>query len=198
MNDMKLTPQEDVFANKCVELGNNSEAYRYAFPKARKWKDETVWAKASNLYNSDKVQARVQEIQGILQEKSDITKEMVLAEFAKIAFSSIAHLHNTWIERKDFEELTDDQKACIKSIQTKVEKKTNSSESMPIAIDVEYVKIEMYDKIAALININKMLGYEAPQKNDNTIRIDPVARSPLNNLPLDKLDQIQAIIEDDE
>lgn len=48
---------------------------------------------------------------------------MVLSEFAKIGFSSIAYLHNTWIERAEFDKLTDDQKSSIKSISTKVLKK---------------------------------------------------------------------------
>jgi len=45
---------------------------------------------------------------------------MVMEEHKKLAFSSIANLHNTWITRKEFEELTEDQKACISEITTQV------------------------------------------------------------------------------
>ena len=55
-----------------------------------------------------------------LAETAGITALMIASEHAKIAFSSIAHLHNTWISLKEFETLTEDQKTCIQEISTKV------------------------------------------------------------------------------
>ena len=83
-------------------------------------------------------------------------------EYWHIAFSSIAHLHNTWIERKDFESLTEKQKSSIKSISTKILKKNVGTNEDPEIIDVEYVKVELYDKIKAIERICKMLGYDEP------------------------------------
>jgi len=88
----------------------------------------------------------------------------VLNEFTKIAFSSIAHLHNTWIDRKDFESLTDDQKASIESIDTK----TVTINFDDTTKEVEYVKIKLYSKLQANIEIKKMLGYDLPTKSDIT------------------------------
>ena len=87
-----------------------------------------------------------------------------------MAFSSISEMHNTWIERKEFDKLTESQKASIKSISTKVLKKNIGTKDDPQIVDVEFVKIELYDKIKAIECINKMLGYNEPEKVDVGIR----------------------------
>lgn len=92
-----------------------------------------------------------------------------------MAFSSISEMHNTWIERKEFDKLTDSQKASIKSISTKVLKKNVGTKEDPQIVDVEFVKIELYDKIKAIECINKMLGYNEPEK------VDVGFREPMTN-----------------
>jgi phage terminase small subunit len=158
---MKLTVKQENFCNYYVESGNASEAYRRAYT-CEGWKDKSVWEKASTLLTDVKVQSRVKELQEEQKDRSDITKEKILAELSNIAFSSIAHLHNTWIERKDFELLTEKQKSSIKSISTKVLKKNVGTNEDPVIVDVEYVKIELYDKIKAIERICKMLGFDEP------------------------------------
>jgi phage terminase small subunit len=97
-----------------------------------------------------------------LEEVLNISKSKVLAEHFKIAFSSIAHLHNTWIERKDFEQLTNDQKECIAEIDTKVIRQVNKrTEELE---EIEYVRVKLYDKQKALDAISKIMGYDAPSK----------------------------------
>lgn len=161
-----LNTKQENFCLYYVETGNQSEAYRRAYPKSQKWKDEAVWSAGSRLLKTDKVSARVAELKAKAAEKSEITREMILEELAGVAFSSITHLHNTWIELKDFESLTEKQKSCIKSISTKVMKKNIGTHDDPEIVDVEYVKIELYDKLKALDSIIKMLGFEAPKKVD--------------------------------
>lgn len=134
-------------------------------------KPETINVKASQLLKKDKIRIRVEELQLELKKKTAITKERVLEELGKIGFSTIAHFHNTWIERKDFEKITDDQKACIKSISTKIMKKNVGTSDNPETVDVEMVKIELYDKVRALEVINKMMGYERPGEMKTDLRI---------------------------
>lgn len=158
----RLTQKQENFCNYYIECGGNaSEAYRRAY-SCDKWKDKSVWEKASALLDNVKVQSRVRELQEEQKVKSDITKEKLLGELGNIAFSSIAHLHNTWIERKEFENLTDKEKSAIKSISTKILKKNIGTSDDPEIIDVEYVKIEMHDKLKAIERICKMLGFDAP------------------------------------
>ena len=42
--------------------GNQSAAYRVAFPASKRWKDKTVHEKASRLFADGKVSARVSEL----------------------------------------------------------------------------------------------------------------------------------------
>ena len=105
---MKLSVKQENFCNFYLESGNASEAYRRAY-NCLKMKPETINSKACQLLKKDKIRARVEELQSELKKKTAITKERVLEELGKIGFSTIAHLHNTWIERKEFEKITDDQ-----------------------------------------------------------------------------------------
>ncbi len=89
-----------------------------------------------------------------------ISKTKQLQELHKMAFSSIAYLHDTWITLKEFESLTDDQKAGIESIETKTEHKLLNDGD----IATKYVKIKLYSKTVALAEINKMMGYHAAEK----------------------------------
>lgn len=167
---MKLSVKQEKFCNSYLEFGNASDAYRNSY-NCLNMNPETINVKASQLLKKDKIRIRVEELQLELKKKTAITKERVLEELGKIGFSTIAHLHNTWIERKDFEKITDDQKACIKSISTKIMKKNVGTSDNPETVDVEMVKIELYDKVRALEVINKMMGYERPGEMKTDLRI---------------------------
>lgn len=167
--DVKLTIKQENFCNYYVECGNASEAYRRAY-NAVNMKDKTIWERASKLLNEYKVSTRVEELRRQANDMAKITKERILKELSNMAFSSISEMHNTWIERKEFDKLNDSQKASIKSISTKVLKKNIGTKDDPQIVDVEFVKIELYDKIKAIECINKMLGYNEPEKVDVGIR----------------------------
>lgn len=110
------------FCNYYIESGNTSDAYRRAY-SCEKMKDKQVWEESCKLLSNPKVAQRVKELQEEQKNKSDITKERILQELSGIAFSSIASMHNTWIERKEFGVLSDKEKSAIKSISTKILKK---------------------------------------------------------------------------
>ena len=103
-----------------------------------------------------------------LAETAGITSMMIANEHAKIAFNSIAAFHDTWITRKEFEAITDDQKACISEIITQVRKINTGTRSEPEIVEVEYVKLKLYDKQKALDSLTNLLGFNAPTKTDIT------------------------------
>jgi len=160
-----LTIKQENFCNYYIESGNASDAYRRAY-SCGKMKAETVNNKAFQLLNQDDITARVKELQKEQKNKSDITKERILQELSGIAFSTIADMHNTWIERKEFDKLSAKEKSAIKSISTKILKKNIGTSDAPEIVDVEYVKIELYDKIKAIERICKMLGFDEPTRID--------------------------------
>jgi phage terminase small subunit len=116
----KLTPKQETFCNAYVETGNASEAYRRVF-NAGAMKSGTINRKAVELLNNGKITARVEVLQAELKSKSDITKERILKELAKIGFAD-----------------TDNLNAKIKALET----------------------------------INKMLGFNEPEKNEVTTTLN--------------------------
>lgn len=157
----KLTIKQENFCNYYIESGNASDAYRRAY-SCEKMRDKQVWEESCKLLSNPNVAQRVKELQEEQKNKSDITKERILQELSGIAFSSIASMYNTWIERKEFDELSDKEKSAIKSISTKILKKNIGTSDAPEIVDVEYMKIELYDKIKAIERICKMLGFDEP------------------------------------
>ena len=164
MAKASLTIKQEKFCNKYLECGNASEAYRYAYD-CSKMSDNSVWCNASQLLADTKVAQRLEYLKSHLAEASGITALQIIREHQKIAFSDATRIRNGWMSLKEFESLTDDEKGCIRSVETKQTKRTT-----PIGDEVidEQVKITCYDKQKALDSIVIMLGYNAPEKIANT------------------------------
>lgn len=164
MAKASLTIKQEKFCNKYLECGNASEAYRYAYD-CSKMSDNSVWCNASQLLADTKVAQRLEYLKSHLAEASGITALQIIREHQKIAFSDATRIRNGWMSLKEFESLTDDEKACIRSVETKQTKRTT-----PMGDEVidEQVKITCYDKQKALDSIVIMLGYNAPEKIANT------------------------------
>lgn len=160
----KLTNKQKKFCEEYIYDWNATRSYKAAYPNV---KDDNVAAAASSrLLTYVKIKDYLELIQINLEKLAGISRKKVIDEHMKIAFSSIAHLHNTWIERKEFEKLSDAEKACIAEISTQVRYLQEGEDKTPL--QVEYVKIKLYDKQKALDSITKMLGYEAPSKTELT------------------------------
>lgn len=185
-----LTEKQKAFCREYIFDWNATRSYLKAYPKVKN--ESTAASLASRMLRNDKVQAYITEIQKDLEKLSGISKKMIIEEHKKLAFSSIAHLHNTWITRKDFEELTDEQKACIAEISTSVRKVMGDD----TPFEVEYVKVKLYDKQKALDSISKMLGYEAPTKTEVTGKggKDLIPEGGLSVLSTDELKQLHTLL----
>jgi phage terminase small subunit len=109
------------------------------------------------------IQAYLKEIQLDLEKVAGISRLRIINEHINIINTSIAHLHLTWITRKEFDQLTNEQKSAIAelSYQTRTEK-DYSKEGSPVQVD--YVKIKLYDRQKSMDSLNKMLGYNEAEK----------------------------------
>jgi len=72
---IKLSVNHEKFAQEIAKGVSASDAYRIVYPKSLKWKNESVWPKASHILAKDTVQARIQEIKAELSAKYLWTKE---------------------------------------------------------------------------------------------------------------------------
>lgn len=160
-----LTEKQKIFCREYIFDWNASRAYKIAYPNIAELNARIA---ACKLLTNINIQTYIEDIQKDLEKLAGISRLKVINEHIKLAFSSIAHLHNTWIERKEFESLTNDQKDCISEIDTKVKIEFRYDGKDKIPVEVEYVKIKLYDKQRSLENICKMLGYnEAEQLEIN-------------------------------
>lgn len=74
-----LTPKQESFAQKYVELGNASEAYRQSYD-AENMADKTVWEEASLLLDNPKVAPRVAELRAAHRERHNVTVDSITQE----------------------------------------------------------------------------------------------------------------------
>jgi phage terminase small subunit len=158
--DTPLTEKQRIFCREYIYDWNGARAAR-----AAGYSEATAKEIASENLTKPNIQAYIAEIQRDLEKLAGLSRLRIIQEHQKLAFSSIAHLHNTWIERKEFENLTQEQKDCIAEISTQtrnelVDKGTDEER----LISVDYVKIKLYDKQKSLDSISKMLGYNEPEK----------------------------------
>lgn len=75
----ELTPKQEAFAQRFVETGNASEAYRQAY-NAEAMKAETVHRKAKELMDNGKITARIEALQAEHAERHKLTVDDLLAE----------------------------------------------------------------------------------------------------------------------
>ena len=164
IDNVKLAPLNDRQERFCYEYVLHLNATKAAINAG--YSEKTAYSIGSENLKKPEIQERIRQMQDNLSETAGLSALRVIKEHEKIAFTSIAHLHRTWITRTDFESLTDDQKSAIKSISTKVVKANIGSKDEPEIVDVEYVKIELFDKQRSLDAINQMLGYNAPTETN--------------------------------
>lgn len=165
--DTGLTEKQERFCRKYVECVNASDAYRFAYDCSR-MKPETVNRAAAALMRNSNIATRIDHLKSNLAEALNVSAARVLREHCRIAFSDATRIRSGWMNLKEFESLTEDERACIQSVETR-ERKTPTAYGE--CLTETYVKIKLYDKQKALDSISQMLGYNAPQKIDGDIKI---------------------------
>lgn len=156
-NEHGLTPAQERFAQEVARGQSLADAYRAAYPKAKSWKPETLYPKASEMMSAGKVLARVTALKDAAADGAVVDATKLVREMARLAFSDPRKLVGEKGKLKALSELDDDTAAAIASIE----------------VD-EYgkVKYKLWDKGPAQEKLAKYLGlYE----KDNKQRTDPMA-----------------------
>ncbi len=169
------------FCKKYIYDWNGTKAYLAVYPNVS---EEVAWASSSRLLSNVKVKAYIEELQKETEKLAGISRLMVAQEYMKLAFTSIGHLHNTWIDRKEFDDLTEDQKSCISEIQSKVVKQNVGTKKNPVVIAVEEIRVKLYDRKQALDSLVKFFGYAEPEKYtgkiEHAIKIEEIKTDELS------------------
>lgn len=93
--DVKLTQKQEKYVQELIKGKSQREAYRIAYPSSKKWKDNVVDVKASELLKNGKVSVRYNELRGKVikrtEEKAIITAEEIIRGIANIAKDDISN-----------------------------------------------------------------------------------------------------------
>lgn len=163
---MALTPKQENFCLAYLETGNASEAYRRAYD-CEEAKPETVNRAAKELLDNPKIAARLEDLTCKATSDAVMTRQRAMERLSLIAETNLTDIlefdqHDIETEQglvretiwrmKDSEGIEATAAAAIKSV--------TMTKFGP--------KIEMHDKLSAIQQLGKMLGWESAQKFDHT------------------------------
>lgn len=151
-NLRKLSNKEEFFCKEYTKDLNGSQACIRAGYSARSAKEQ-----ASRLLTKDNIQARLKELLSERAERCEITADMVLKEYAKIAFIDIREFYHEDGRLKLPHEMSDAAAASLSSIEV------DEIWGYDIMLEAqvkqgETKKIRMHNKLAALQDVGKHLG----------------------------------------
>ena len=151
INKKKLTPKEKRFCYQYVLHLNATKAAILAG-----YSEKSARVTGCRLLTKANIQERIKYLQNNLSETAQISALRVLKEHEKIAFADAGQLRDGWMSLKEFENLTQEQKAIIQEVTTRETKYGTE------------IKVKLFDKQRSLDAINNMLGFDAPLRAELT------------------------------
>ncbi len=147
----KLTPKQKLFCDYyLISLNATDAAIKAGYSQ------KTAHSIGFENLIKPEIQSYIESKQAKLQEKIEVTQQMVLEELAKIGFSNIQDLMGAGNTFKDALEIERPKAAAIESI--KVKTTTRSIPNMPDEVSQE-IQFKMYSKTNALEQLGKHLGF---------------------------------------
>lgn len=139
-----LTPQQTRFAIEVASGKSQSEAYRIAYPKSQKWKEEAVWVKASELMAKGNVSVRVTELQeDAIKAKQATLDEILIGMSTRVRLDIRTYFNDdgSFISPK---EMTKEQAMCLSKFKVREIWGGKGEERTQIGqlIDVEFIDLK--------------------------------------------------------
>lgn len=155
----KLTAAQEAFATGVGCGLTQAEAYRRAYPKSQKWKDQAVWVSAAQLAAKPNVSIRIKELVTKAAAKNEVTVERIVAELCKVAFGSKRALMK-WgpegVTLIDSDTLSDEDAANVAEVSETTSKDGGS------------IRLKTHDKIKALELLGRHVGIF---KDENGVKL---------------------------
>lgn len=128
------------------------------------YSEDTARQISSENLTKPNIRAYVSHLKTQTAELAGISPLMVAMEYKKMAVTSAANLKKDWYTEKEWDELTEDEKAIISEIEV-TERTIFEGEN---AGTERKLKFKTYNKQTALAELKKMFGYDAAEKKDIT------------------------------
>lgn len=153
---MKLSPKQERFCEEyLIDLNGTQAAIRAGYSP------RTANEQAARLLAKVSVQEYVRNLREKMANKLEATRERVLQEYARIAFTDIRDFYDENGNLKEVINLNDDAAAALSGIE--IEEIIIAGKSVGTLR-----KVKRWDKKGALDSICKMMGYNAPDKTELT------------------------------
>ena len=136
------------FVDKYFETLNAAESARYAG-----FSEDTSKQEGWRLLQRDDVQDYLDKLRAELAEKTGVSKQKVISEIARLAFSDIRKYYTGDDQLKAITDLDDDEAAALLSVKMLEEKIPGTD--IVTGINKE---IKLYDKLGALEKLARHLG----------------------------------------
>ena len=96
--NVAITNQQYKFIEEVIKGKSYSDAYRSAYPKSRKWKNESVAAKASQLRNKPEINEKIEEFREI--KKAEFAENFIYdpAESQKLTYNVMKMAYQDMLE----------------------------------------------------------------------------------------------------
>lgn len=162
--DVKLTQKQEKFVQELIKGKSQREAYRIAYPSSKKWKDNVVDVKASELLKNGKVSVRYNELRGKVikraEEKAIITAEEIIKEIASIAKDDIGNyldfsMQNVVVGFNDDGPIREDR--IVVDIKDSKDIDTKNISEISLGKDGQF-KFKLYQKDTALYKLAEIFG----------------------------------------
>ena len=175
----KLNARQKLFVKEYLNTWNATIAYKKAYNVKS---EDTAKASGCRLLTNVYIQDYISKAKLNIEQTTGLSKLKIVQEWQKQALNNPAtDLNVTWFEPKEFQSLSSEIKACIKTIKQIVKDvivkvKTIKKDEKGNDVEVEstrklskpFVEVEFYDKQKALQEIAKLMGYYATEKLDLT------------------------------
>jgi len=119
------------------------------------------YTKGGYWLEKPEVQAYVKYLQSNAAETVGISLIRNATELAKIAYGSAANLRSDWMNVKDWDELTDEEKCILSEVKAQTTT-TYSKQGDPIITEILHFKT--HDKLRAIEMLNKIFGFNQPDQ----------------------------------
>lgn len=129
-----------------------------------------------NLLQEEEIQEYLQKLRLEYQEKSGINKDRILAEYAKIAFSDIRELYAGDNNLLDVRQMDDNTAAAVMSVEV------DELVAQGGVFIGNTKKVKLYNKLAALDALGKVLGVFEKDNQQRTPNIKILNVDPLANV----------------
>lgn len=171
MSDVNLTPQQEKFALGVASGKTQADAYREAYPRSKKWKDDSVYPKASNLMANGKVSARVAELRERITSIGIASAERVLLEASRLALFDPRKLFCDDGSPKPINELDDDTAAALSGLDVTEEWDGSGEGRVFVGMTKKY---KIADKNSALEKLFKHHGLYGEDNKQSASKVTVV------------------------